>query len=160
MESNEIPDEALDKIHDPEFIRRQVVEGKSFQEILGYTEAAMEQFYTAGRNLFLRQEYKKAADAFIFLTTLNPYVHSYWLGLGMSEQLEGMYQGALLAYMMAILTDMENPIAHYHSATCYIALGDEKSAVASLESAIACAEKPEYSSLKLQAQGALERIKK
>ena len=79
----------------------------------------------------------------------------------MAEQLEGLYQGALLAYMMAILTDMENPIAHYHSATCYVELDDFKSAESSLKSAIDCAgDRPEFAGIKSQkVLIALERVK-
>ena len=67
MENGEyIPEEALEQMRDPEVIKRQVAEGKSFQEILGYTDAAMEAFYTAGRNLFLKQEYKKSGRHIYF----------------------------------------------------------------------------------------------
>ena len=123
----------------------------------------MEKFYQGAYNLFHQQEYRKAADAFVFLTTLNPYVHNYWLGLGMAEQLEGGYQEALLAYAMAILSDGSNPVTHYHSATCYRALNDKQSALQSLEMAIRCSgDKAEHLNLKEQAllaKAAMERGK-
>lgn len=161
MGEYKIPEEAIEKLKDPEIIRRQIEEGKTFQEVLGYSVEAMEKFYQIAYNLFQQQEYQKAADAFVFLTTLNPYVHNYWLGLGMAEHLDGGYQGALLAYAMAILTDVENPVTHYHSATCYRALSDRQSALLSLEMAIRCAgDKPEHANLKeqaLSAKAAMER---
>ncbi|MFQ5730114.1 MAG: CesD/SycD/LcrH family type III secretion system chaperone, partial [Waddliaceae bacterium] len=79
MEEYKIPEEAIEKLKDPEVIRRQIEEGKTFQEIIGYSVDTMEKFYQGAYNLFQQQEYRKAADAFVFLTTLNPYVHNYWL---------------------------------------------------------------------------------
>lgn len=161
VEEYKIPEEALEKLKDPEVIRKQVKEGKTFQEIIGYSTETMEKFYGIARSLFERQEYNKAADAFVFLTTINPYVHNYWLGLGMSEQLNGGFQGALLAYAMAILTNPENPAAHYQSASCYRSLGDTKNAIMSFELAARCSgEEEEYSALKSQAEAAIKALKK
>lgn len=139
MEEDYIPSEALERLKDPEIIRKQVSEGKTFQEILGYDQEAMDKFYEGAHQLYQKQDYQRAADAFVFLTTLNPYVHNYWLGLGMSEQLSHNFQGALLAYAMAILTDIENPTAHYHSGNCYLALNDRSSAAQSFDMAARCA---------------------
>lgn len=161
MEEYRIPEEVIEKLRDPDIIRRQMKEGKTFQEILGYTPAMMEKFYQGAYNLFQMQEYQKAADAFVFLTTLNPYVHNYWLGLGMAEQLNGGYQGALLAYAMAILNDIGNPLPHYHSASCYRALQDNKSALQSLDMAIRCANAQEqFTALREQAQAAKNAMEK
>jgi type III secretion system low calcium response chaperone LcrH/SycD len=136
IERYDIPEEALEKLRDPDIIRRQISEGRTFQEVLGYTQDKMENFYVTAYNLFQKQEYEKAADAFIFLTTLNPYVHNYWLGLGMSEQLNESYHSGLLAYAMAILTDMQNPLPHYHSAKCYLGINEKENAIAALETAL------------------------
>jgi len=161
MEEFKIPEEAIEKLRDPEIIRQQMEEGKTFQEIIGYTSETMEKFYTIGRKLFEQQEYREAADAFIFLTTLNPMVHEYWLGLGMAEQLNGGHQGALLAYAMAILTNLENPVPHYHSASCYRELGDKQGAIHSLEMALRCAEGNEaYQNLKEQALAAKKLLER
>jgi type III secretion system low calcium response chaperone LcrH/SycD len=159
LDEYHIPKDALEKLKDPEVIRRQVKEGKTFQEIIGYSQEAMEKFYTSAHQLFLKEEYQKSADAFVFLTTLNPYVHNYWLGLGMSEQLNENYQGALLAYAMAILTDIENPITHYHSGNCYHALNDIANALQSFEMTIRCAsDNPLYENVKERATRAKEQL--
>lgn len=161
MDEYKIPEDALEKLRDPDILRRQMDEGKTFQEIIGYSTDTMDKFYSAAYNLFQQQEYQKAADAFVFLTTLNPNIHAYWLGLGMSEQLCGGYHGALLAYAMAILTDVENPAPHYHSASCYRILQDSVSALQSLEMALQCSnDKPEFSYLKEQAQAAKQTLER
>ncbi len=160
IEEYRIPKEAIERLKDPEVIQKQIKEGKTFQEIIGYSAEVMEKFYSIARALFERQEYDKAADAFVFLTTLNPYVHNYWLGLGMSEQLNGGYEGALLAYAMAILTNPENPAAHYQSASCYRSMSDTKNAILSFElAARCCGDREEYALLKDQAVAAIEALK-
>ncbi len=161
LEEFRIPQEALEKLKDPLYVKNQVAEGRTFQEILGFTLKTMDKFYSAAYNLFQRQQYEEAADAFVFLTTLNPRIHTYWVGLGMSEQLNEEYDAALMAYSMAILTNVENPLPHYHSAACYHALQEKENAVASLEMALQHAGvKEEYAHIKKHAQATLDSLKK
>ncbi len=159
MEEFRIPKDALDKLKDPELLRRKINEGKVLQEIIGYTPETMEKFYQVAYKLFQHQQYQEAGDAFIFLTTLNPYVYNYWLGLGMCEQLSHKYDGALIAYATAILINVENPVPHFHSAACYKELGDLGNALASLELAIMYAGKrPEHESIKQHALDAKKNL--
>lgn len=161
LEEFKIPDEAVERLKDPEVIRSQIEDGKTFQEVLGYSAMQMEKFYQVGYNLFQQQEYNKATEAFVFLTTMNPYIFQYWLGLGMSEQMIGNYQGALLAYSMAIMNNVEDPKAHYYSAACYRSLNDKTSALQSLLLTIRLAEeKEEHKNLYNYAVEAKEAIEK
>ncbi len=161
LEEFKIPDEATERLKDPEVIRSQIEEGLTFQEVLGYQEEQMEKFYHVGYQLFQQQEYNKATEAFVFLTTLNPYIYQYWLGLGMSEQMIGNYQGALLAYAMAIMNNVEDPKAHYYSASCYRSLNDKECAINSLLITIRLAkEKEEYANYYDYARQAKEGLEK
>ena len=160
LEEFSIPEDALERLRDPEVLRQYVDEGKTFQEIIGYEEQTMVKFYGAARHIFEKGRYYDAANAFTFLTTLNPYVHEYWLGLGMSEQMIEEYESALVAYAMATMTDMGNPIAHYHTGTCYYRLGDNASAIIALELAIEqAAEVEEHAEIKKASEEALTRLK-
>jgi type III secretion system low calcium response chaperone LcrH/SycD len=160
MEEYKIPPEVMEMVKDPDILRKQVEEGKTLQEIFSFDDKTMLKFYLAAKSLFDRQEWKKAADAFMFLTSLNPYVSTYWLGLGMSEQLREEFHASLLAYAMAILTDIENPLPHYHSAKCYLALGEKHNAIQSFEMAIQCSKsKPEYAFLLNLSVDAVKKIK-
>ena len=155
----QIPQEAFERLKDPLHIKKLVDEGKTLQEILGYSIETMDKFYEAAHSLFQKQQYEEAADAFVFLTTLNPKVHNYWLGLGMSEQLIEEYDAALMAYGMAILTNMENPLPHYHSASCYQALHDKNSAIISLELALRQAHgREEYALVREKSESALNQL--
>lgn len=131
-----IPEIGRKILDNPIKLQQHVESGEIFQEIIGYSEQTMHKFYSAACRLFEKQKYEEASDAFVFLTTMNPLVHYYWLGLGMSEHMLGEYSEALLAYNMAIVIDKTNPISHYHAASCHKALYDVKNAIISLNHAI------------------------
>ncbi len=159
MEEFQIPEEALERIQDPVVFKQQIDDGKTFQEILGYTDVMMEKCYKVAYSCFQRQQYEKASEAFTFLTTLNPTVFNYWLGLGMSEQMCEEYHSALLAYAMAAMVDVTNPIVHYHSANCYRSLSEEESALSALDLCILNAgDREEFVEIKALAKEAKERI--
>lgn len=159
MDEFQVPEDALEKIQDPMILKQQIEEGKTFQEILGYTDQVMNNFYKAAYNYFQKQQYTRASEAFTFLTTLNPTVFNYWLGLGMAEQMCEEYHSALLAYAMAAMVDVTNPIVHYHTASCHRSLLDDASAINSLDLCILSAgDKPEYEEICELATLAKERI--
>jgi len=159
MEEFHIPEDALKKLKNTEYLRKALNEGKSLKEIIGYSEEVMEKFYAAAYHLFQMKEYVKSADAFLFLTTLDPYVYNFWLGLGMSEQLKEEYESALIAYSMAILIDPHNPLPHFHSATCYQKTDNLQDMRASLELAIEYAgDLSEFIEIKKKSQETLWRL--
>jgi type III secretion system low calcium response chaperone LcrH/SycD len=161
LEEFKLSDEIIKRLKDPDFLRRELAEGKSLQEIFNYTDDAMAIFYKAAYNLFQAQSYKESSDAFFFLTNLNPYVSTYWLGLGMSEHLNSDYHAALIAYGMVSMIDAMDPLPHYHAASCYRALQDVENALASYELAIAVAgDVDTHASLKKQALSAKEALLK
>lgn len=159
LEDFNLSESVLKKLSDPDYIARELAEGKSMQEIFDYDEKTMHAFYEVAYGLFQKQAYKEAADAFFFLSNLNPYIPTFWLGLGMSEHLNHHYDSAIMAYNMAILTDPTNPLPHYHAAACYLAVKDASNALASYDLAIQiCGDNPSHSSLKEQSYKAKERI--
>lgn len=159
MDEFHIPKDALKKLKNTEYLRKELSEGKSLKEIIGYSESVMEKFYAAAYRLFQMKEYTKSADAFLFLTTLDPYVYNFWLGLGMSEQLKEDYENALVAYSMAILLDAHNPLPHFHSATCYQKTDNVQDTRASLELAIEYAgDQAEFMEIKKKSQEILWQL--
>lgn len=135
-----LPEEAKKNLQDPLYLKKALESGQPLFQILGFTQNHLNDFYTSASSLFFRQDYHKASDAFYFLTTLNPNHPHYWLGLGLSEQHNGENHAALMAYSMATLHDVENPIPYYQSAYCYLELNDKESAKASLSLALSFAD--------------------
>lgn len=119
-----IPDEVLKELKVPELFCKHIEEGSCLQEILGYSDTMMEQLYSAAYKVFQEGRYEDAQDNFILLTTLNPYVYAYWLGLGMSYQLVEEYEQAILAYEGALATKNDAAFAYYYLAACHLYLNN------------------------------------
>lgn len=159
LEEFNLSEKVLKNLSDPDFIARELAEGKTMQEIFDYDDKTMHAFYEIAYGLFQKQAYKEAADAFFFLTNLNPTISTFWLGLGMSEHLNHNFDAAIMAYNMTILSDPNNPIPHFHVANCYLALQDKASALASYDLAIQiCADNPLHADLKEHLYQAKNRV--
>ena len=140
------------KLKNKIFLERELSEGKTVQEILEFSSETMAKFYRAAYFLFEQKHYEDASNAFLFLATLNPYHHDYWLGLGMSTQLCHEYEAAIDAYELAALCDMSSPVPYFYLAKCLFAIHDRESALQALDLAIeTAADLEEFAELKQQA---------
>ncbi len=144
-----------EKLKDSEQIRKEIEAGKTAQEVLELSNATMAKFYKAAYTLFENKRYEAAADAFLFLATLNPYIHDYWLGLGMATQMLHDFEAAIDAYELASFCDESSPIPFFYLAKCLFAIHDRESALQALDLAIEAADDiEEYSTLKIEAKEA------
>lgn len=155
LDGFKIPKKVQKKLQDKEWLKAQFAKGKNGQEILGFTNETMAKFYGAAYQLFEHRRFSDAANAFLFLVTLNSYNHDYWLGLGMATQMLGDFEGAVDAYEMAAITDVQNPIPYFYLAKCLFAMHDRESALEALNLAIEYAGDDEkFGDLKSQAHAA------
>lgn len=146
---------AREKLKNKALLKKELAAGKTAQEILGFTDETMAKFYRAAYRLFEHKRHVDAANAFLFLVTLNPYNHDYWLGLGMTAQLCGDYEAAIDAYEMAAVADSDSPVPYFYLAKCLFSIHDRESALQAIDLALECAgDRPEYSDLKKQAETA------
>lgn len=127
---------AQEKLKNKKLLKKELAEGKSAQEIMGFSDATMAKMYGAAYRLFEHQRYEDAANAFLFLATLNPYKHEYWLGLGMATQMSHDYESAIDAYEMAAMYQIESPVPYFYLAKCLFAIHDRESALQALDLAI------------------------
>lgn len=140
LEDFKLSKKAKEKLNNQDLLKKELASGKTPQEILGFKEEAMAKFYQAAYQLFEHKRYVDAANAFLFLVTLNTYNHDYWLGLGMSAQLCGDYESAIDAYEMAAVTDVESPVPYFYLAKCLFAIHDRESALQALDLALEYAD--------------------
>lgn len=156
-----LSDKAKAKLKNKKLLKKELAEGKSAQEIMGFSNETMSKFYQAAYVLFEHKRYQDAANAFLFLATLNAHNHDYWLGLGMSTQLCHDYEAAIDAYELAALCDISSPVPYFYLAKCLFAIHDRESALQALDLAIDTADElPEYADLKRQALLAKEMLLK
>lgn len=133
-------------------LKKQLAEGKTAQDLIGYKNETMARFYSAAYHLLSRKQYVDAANGFLFLVTLNPYVEEYWIGLGMATQQYGDYDMAMNAYEMAAIVHVESPVPYFYLAKCLFAMHDRESALEALDLALEHAGNfPQYAELKRQA---------
>ena len=160
MQSNdanefEIPEEIRKKISNQKWLKKQFIEGKNAQQILGFSDETMDKLYMAAYRLFQNKKYLDAANAFFFLVTLNPYHYDYWLGLGAATQRCEDYEGAVDAYEMAAICQLDNPIPYFHLAKCLFAMHDRESALQAIDLALEYAEdSSDYAEIYQQARTA------
>lgn len=146
---------AKEKLKNKELLKKELASGKTPQEILGFKHETMAKFYRAAYKLFEHKRYSDAANAFLFLVTLNTHNHDYWLGLGMATQMCSDYESAIDAYEMAAVTDIESPIPYFYLAKCLFAIHDRESALQALDLSIEYAEgQDQYLDLLKQARAA------
>ncbi|KIC76614.1 Low calcium response locus protein H [Neochlamydia sp. TUME1] len=143
------------KLKNKKLLKKQLAQGKTAQQILEFSDETMVKFYGAAYRLFDHRRYVEAAQAFLFLVTLNPYNHEYWVGLGMCSQLNKDYEAAIDAYEMAAICRIDNPVPYFYLAKCLFALHDRESALQALDLAIEYASNhPEFLELQHHAENA------
>jgi type III secretion system low calcium response chaperone LcrH/SycD len=96
--------------------------GKTYQDILGFSNEAMQACYDSACSYLHENRLEDAADCFLLLATLNPLVANIWLRLGNCCQALDQNENALEAYSMAMLADANDPFPHYYSAQIYLTL--------------------------------------
>jgi hypothetical protein len=80
---------------------------KILQHELNLSDELLISFHEYATSFFNREEFASAADIFLFLTLLNPFVPSFWTWLGISEEMNQQFDGASLAFLMAADTSEE-----------------------------------------------------
>jgi type III secretion system low calcium response chaperone LcrH/SycD len=156
-----LSEKAKKKLKNKKLLEEELAAGQTAQDILEFSNETMSKFYQAAYLIFEHKRYHDAANAFLFLATLNPHNHDYWLGLGMSTQMCQNYEAAIDAYELAALCDISSPVPYFYLAKCLFAIHDRESALQALDLAIETADEiEEYAKLKQQAEMAKEILLK
>jgi type III secretion system low calcium response chaperone LcrH/SycD len=143
------------KLLDKSWMQQQMNSGKSVQDILGFSSDLMQELHSCTRELFEQHLYQEATDAFLFLVTLCPSRFDFWLGLGASTQRTNDYEGAIDAYEMAAICEINNPWPYFYLANCLFAIHERDSALQAIELALEYSEnREEYHGLYQQALAA------
>lgn len=99
------------------------------------SQEAQTALYSQAYHLYENGKYQEAKRFFHFLTIVNPYEKSFWIGLGASYQMLKDYARAIEFYSVAAVQDQNNPYVHLHAADCFFALGQMDQAFQALDSA-------------------------
>ncbi len=134
------------------FLREELQANKTLEQILVFKPSTMDKFYAVAEQLYEKKAYQEASEVFFFLATLNPHEQSYWIGLGLANQMNTHYEEAIDAYEMAITCEITQPMPYFYLAKCLFAIHDRESAMQALDLTLDyAANQPEYASLTEQA---------
>lgn len=100
-----IPGNLEKKIKNPDDFYDLLEKKEVLQAVFNYSGEMMSEVYELGVNLRRDKKQKESVDIFVFLITLNPYVCSFWQGLGKACQEQGDFPEALNAYITSINCD-------------------------------------------------------
>ena len=152
-----LSEKAKAKLKNKKLLKKNLFAGQTAQEIMEFSDETMAKFYQAAYVLFQNKHYEDAANAFLFLATLNPHNHEYWLGLGMATQMCHDYEAAIDSYELSALCNLSSPVPYFYLAKCLFAIHDRESALQALTLAVETADDlEEYAELKEQAEIARE----
>lgn len=121
-------EEALELLQDPDALGDVMAEGKTFKEIVGFSDEVMDDFYEVAAKLLEERRLEEAQNAFTFLTTMDPGVAIYWHGFGMANQWNGEIETALNAYRAAIDIDPLTVEPYFQAVGCLVEEGDVEQA--------------------------------
>ncbi len=116
--------EAVDRLSDEKRLAEYFEEGKPLQELFGFSNEATAEFYEVAKGLIEERRYEEAVKAFVFLTTLNPYISEFWSGLGLSKQHLDLNDDALFAFSVAFRLDGRSIFPYVLAAQCCIKAND------------------------------------
>jgi len=132
----EIPTRIKKRLMDKAWVKKQLEEGITVQKLFGFSDETIEKFYEAAFQLFEEKHYAEAANAFLFLVTLDPFHQEYWLGFGSAIQRCDDYEAAIDAYEMAAICKIDSPVPYFHLGKCLFAMHDRPSALQAIELAL------------------------
>ncbi|HEV8052680.1 MAG TPA: hypothetical protein VGP47_09305, partial [Parachlamydiaceae bacterium] len=104
-----------------------------FQEMLGLSDDTLLHIYDLGAVLIEKGNLKDAKVLFTFLTTLAPYVESYWIALGVCFQELKHPEDAILAFGAAKFLKPMDPAPSFYTIESYLLLKEHDKAKLELE---------------------------
>lgn len=152
--------ELQEMINNPEKAEKFIQEETLLQDAFGFSEDQMQQFYQFARGLCEQERFEDASDVFLVLSSLNPFVSHFWLGLGLCDKVAGRFKEALFDYSMALAVDKENPYTYYNIADCYSRLDECRTADDFIDICLEiCKGVNDYTSLEMEAKVFKQQLK-
>lgn len=106
------------------------------QKELNISDEMMLSAYDHVAKIFDEKEFTSASDIFLVLTFLNPYVPSFWCGLGLAEEMKEDFDAASLAFLMAAEVQEEGYLWAIRAAECLKKAGKIEQAYRVLDTVI------------------------
>ena len=104
-------EEHLNKLQDDKWLAKKIKEGRPYQELYGFSDEVMLEFYDVAYELLQEGRLDDAAAAAAFICYLNPSIYDFWRLSGYIEIQRKNWKPAMMAYAAALSiadTDLES----------------------------------------------------
>lgn len=137
LESLREPTQALRDMNEMyDTVRKAHVEGKTVAELMNVGADQIEVMYGMAFMAYQVKRVREAANLFQQLSILNPHDFRFSFGLGSCYKAMGMYQAAIIPFMMAAGLDVANSSSCWYAAECVWMTGEMHPTVEMLEEAV------------------------
>ena len=120
-----------------EFIAKKFLRGEvTLADLLSLDDKEIETVFLMGHYLYNYGKYQAALDVFSVLTLYRPFVSRYWRAAGASNQALKKFKEAIVAYDMALTTNMNDVISYTYRGEAKISAGATEGGIEDLRRAV------------------------
>ena len=120
-----------------EFIANKFMRGEvTLADLLSLDDQEIEVIFLMGHYLYNYGKYQPALNVFSVLTLYKPFVSRYWRAAGAANQALKKFNEAIVAYDMALTTNLNDVISYTYRGESKISAGMESEGIEDLKTAI------------------------
>lgn len=120
-----------------EFIAKKFLRGEvTLADLLNLDDKEIEVIFLMGHYLYNYGKYEAALNVFSVLTLYKPFVSRYWRAAGAANQALKKYNEAIVAYDMALTTNLNDVISYTYRGESKIQAGLGEEGLADLRRAV------------------------
>lgn len=120
-----------------EFIAKKFLRGEvTLADLLNLDDQEIEVIFLMGHYLYNYGKYQPALNVFSVLTLYKPFVSRYWRAAGAANQALKKYKEAIVAYDMALTTNLNDVISYTYRGESKIQAGLQDEGIEDLKMAV------------------------
>jgi len=120
-----------------EFIANKFMRGEvSLADLVGLDDEEIEIIFLTGHYLYNFGKYQEALNVFSVLTLYKPFISRYWRAAGAANQALKNFKEAIVAYDMALTTNLNDVISYTYRGEAKISAGMNDEGVEDLKMAV------------------------
>ena len=124
-----------------EFIAKKFLRGEvTLADLLNLDDKEIEVIFLMGHYLYNYGKYQASLNVFSVLTLYKPFVSRYWRAAGAANQALKKYNEAIVAYDMALTTNLNDVISYTYRGESKISAGLADEGVEDLKTAVQVGE--------------------
>ncbi|MCB1136741.1 MAG: hypothetical protein KDK78_10770, partial [Chlamydiia bacterium] len=118
LEDYLVEPEKLAVLQQPEKVMELMQNGQTMQDILGFKDEVLMEFYEIASDFFDEERYEDALNAFVFLSSVNSYIPEFWIAMGMTQERLMKFNEAFQSYSMAAMVSGPEILAYQMAVEC------------------------------------------